>query len=167
VTEIREILRRSGERWQAQNGPNGDDVHGTEPLDAAAVEERRECVHQRDHHVDGEEEREELVLEEQADRDVDALAQPAGAHEAEHGRGPDVDLPAIEGVGEELRPGLGQDAVEEDGRPSRAARLQSLERARVDILEDFAEELSEETPGVAAQREGRQGTGRVPPRTRR
>ena len=48
-------------------------------LQHTAAEEGREVVHERDHQVDGEDEGEELVLQGQADGDLDLLAQPARA----------------------------------------------------------------------------------------
>src|SRR5258705_813219 len=91
------------------------------------------------------------MLQEQTDRTGHALPEPPRSNEARARRGPDVYLPAVEGVGHELRSRRGQDTVEHDPEPTRSGSLERLEGSRVHVLDDLAEELPEHPAGVESQ----------------
>jgi precorrin-2 dehydrogenase / sirohydrochlorin ferrochelatase len=62
-----------------------------------------EVVHERDDGQRHQQEREELLVMEETDRNIDIAADPARADHADDGGGADVYLPAIQRVGEQLR----------------------------------------------------------------
>jgi precorrin-2 dehydrogenase / sirohydrochlorin ferrochelatase len=59
-----------------------------------------EIVHQRNHDQRHQQEREQLLVMEQADSQIDLAAYPAGAHDPDDGCGANIHLPAVQGVGD-------------------------------------------------------------------
>jgi len=62
-----------------------------------------EVVHERDDDQRHQQEREQLLVMEETDRNIDIAADPARADHADDGGGADVYFPAIQRVGEQLR----------------------------------------------------------------
>jgi precorrin-2 dehydrogenase / sirohydrochlorin ferrochelatase len=62
-----------------------------------------EIVHQGDDDQRHEQEGQELLIMEEADRHVDLAADPPSAHHPDDGGGANIHLPAIQGVGDQLR----------------------------------------------------------------
>ena len=60
-------------------------------------------IDQGDDNVDREDQGEKAVLQEEADGDLDLLAEPAGADVTQDDRLPDVDLPGVEDASDILR----------------------------------------------------------------
>lgn len=77
------------------------------PSDASDALQRAhpsaEVVHECDDDQRHQQEREQLLVVEETDGDIDIAADPAGADHADDGGGADVYLPAIQRVGEQLR----------------------------------------------------------------
>ncbi len=73
-----------------------------ERLDKSASEIGTEVIDHRDDHVDGEDQREEAMLQEEADGDLDLLA-ASPADVTQDDRLSDIDLPPVVGVGDKLR----------------------------------------------------------------
>src|SRR3989304_3879841 len=96
--------------------------------------------------IEGEKQREQAVLEEETDGDLDLLAQAAGPAIPQDDRLPDVHLPPVESVGRKIRKDLGEDAVEKDLQPGGAGRLQRLDRLGLDVLDDLPEQPSPDPP---------------------
>lgn len=84
------------------------DSEGTHTATAASDALQRahpsaEVVHERDDDQRHQQEREQLLIVEEADGDIDVAPDPARADHADDGGGADVYLPAIQRVGEQLR----------------------------------------------------------------
>jgi len=64
---------------------------------------RAEVIHHGHDQIEGEKQREEAVLEEETDGNLDLLAQAAGPDIPQDDRLPDVDLPGVEDASDILR----------------------------------------------------------------
>ena len=112
-----------------------------------------EVIHHGHDQIEGEKQREEAMLQEEADGDLDLLAQAAGPDIPQDDRLPDVDLPPVESVGRKIRKDLGEDAIEKDLQPGGAGRLQRLDRLGLDVLDDLPEQPSQDPARVNPQGE--------------
>src|SRR5690554_309868 len=73
---------------------------------------------------------------------------PTGAHQAEHGRSPDVHLEPVEPVGDDHRHHLGQGAKADLGEPAATDAGHGLHRPRVDPFDGLGGELAQGADGV-------------------
>ena len=76
-------------------------------------------------------------------RVVQLLAQPAGADEAQHHRGADRALPAVDGVADQFLRATGQRTEQQRLQPPGAAAQQRLRRRGVGALQDLGVDLAQ------------------------
>lgn len=82
-----------------------------------------EGIDDRDDQVDRDDQGEQPVLQEEADGNLDLLAEAAGSNVAQDDRLPDVHLPPVQRVADTLRQDLWEDTVEQYLQPAGAGRL--------------------------------------------
>ncbi|VFT22104.1 Uncharacterised protein [Pseudomonas aeruginosa] len=90
----------------------------------------------------------------QAQAEIEHLPEPAGTDEAEHAGHADIVLPAVQGIGHQLRPDPRQGAIGECREASAAGQAQGLGGLRRGVLQGFGEQPAEHAAGVQRQGEG-------------
>ena len=82
------------------------------------------------------------------------LAQAARAYHAQHGGSPDVVLPAVQGVAQQLRQDLGQGRIPEHAALANAARPQGKPGACRRVFNRLGEQAAQHPSRMQAQRQG-------------
>jgi hypothetical protein len=88
-----------------------------------ASEVSAQIIDHGDDNVDGNQQGEELVFEEEADRNVDLLAQASCPDQTQYRCRPDVHLPPVKSIGDKVGVGLWKKAIQDERRAFRTLCL--------------------------------------------